>query len=75
MEARSRIAAAPTNAFAIALLVLAALVLLAGGYAIRFATSAAPAAGHAASSVSSASSGGAGLSAPNCYVVGGHRGC
>ena len=78
MEAKSRIAAVPTNAFAIAVLVLAAFALLAGGYAIRLATAATPAAVHAASSVSGASSaqsGDTGVSAPTCYWVGGHRGC
>ena len=79
MEAKSRIAAVPTNAFAIALLVLAVFALLAGGYAIRLATAATPAAVHATSSVSGASSaqagGGTGVSTPNCYWVGGHRGC
>ena len=76
MEAKSRIALVPAKTFVIALMVVAAFALLAGGYAIRLATSATPAAAHAASSVSSASASAAGgVAAPTCFWVNGHRGC
>lgn len=79
MEAKSRIAVVPVKAFTIALLALAAFVLLAGGYAIRLATYAAPAAAQSASSASapssSSASGAPGVSAPGCTWVGDHRGC
>ena len=74
MEANSRIAGVPAMALVIALAVLAALALLAGGYAIRLATAASATAVHttSASTQSGESSVGSG---PTCYWVNGRRGC
>ena len=81
MHSKSRIALMPVSGFTIALLVLAAFALLAGGYAIRFATFGGPAAGHASTvsgQLGASTSGAAGVSdnpAPDCYWVNDHRGC
>ena len=75
MEAKSRIAPVPGKALVITLAVLlAALALLAGGYAIRLATATSATPAHTASV--SAQSGESNIgSAPSCYWVNGRRGC
>lgn len=74
MEAHSRFITVPRQALLVVAVVVLAVLSLAAGYAIRFATAPTAAATHT-TAASSQSGSAADATGPGCVSVGGHKGC